>query len=307
MRRPAPPLTNWVDHHPEEPAYGLVARCVAEGVEDQAPWYFETLGSPNGHVQRIDPRRAAEYCRAEVRAVQWATPKFRTNRATLYGHTLHRLHFEFGFRRWCPDCLSEHGAHLAWWELRFVTACPRHRTALVDGCSCGQRIAWRRRVPFLQCTCGEDLRFVRSLELDEAECMADAYVVGRLTGTGRTANEFLDRFPVAAVVDALVHVGSFSLEPRYTASETVSEYGRRTVANAGFAALSHFPVGLTSVLDKAASAASRDPIAWMLDARAAYGGPIVDWLRTTEHHALARPVSRILARHAKARLTTLSR
>lgn len=46
-------------------------------------------------------------------------------------------------RRSCPDCLNESHHHRFWWDLAFITTCPRHQRRLVSHCSCGQPLSWK--------------------------------------------------------------------------------------------------------------------------------------------------------------------
>lgn len=59
--------------------------------------------------------------------------------------------------RFCPICLSESAHWRGVWGLSLYTACPRHGVALLDHCSCGLAITWRRGA-LVHCDCGADLR-----------------------------------------------------------------------------------------------------------------------------------------------------
>lgn len=57
----------------------------------------------------------------------------------------------------CPRCLEEAGMALEDWDLAPVVACPKHDIALLDTCTCGEPITWRRHQLHF-CNCGNDLR-----------------------------------------------------------------------------------------------------------------------------------------------------
>lgn len=58
----------------------------------------------------------------------------------------------------CPGCLTEEVYLRRYWEHTYATACPVHRTLLVDRCeACGDHLSpHRERIE--QCACGHDLR-----------------------------------------------------------------------------------------------------------------------------------------------------
>lgn len=66
--------------------------------------------------------------------------------------------FRIGRSVVCTECLSEHHAAPAIWDLRLICACVRHQQWLIDSCpSCHTRLGWRRR-SLLRCRCHYDLR-----------------------------------------------------------------------------------------------------------------------------------------------------
>jgi hypothetical protein len=57
----------------------------------------------------------------------------------------------------CPECLRELGYAPAWWDIRYVIACPKHHRMLVLRCAkCGRKIHHLRR-DLLTCSCGSSL------------------------------------------------------------------------------------------------------------------------------------------------------
>lgn len=72
-----------------------------------------------------------------------------------------------GHRRWCPQCLEEHGFWKTEWLLSLQVACPAHQRLLQETCpECGQLVSWHYGSLF-RCACGGDLRQVSLVPADE--------------------------------------------------------------------------------------------------------------------------------------------
>ncbi|WP_179214118.1 TniQ family protein [Paraburkholderia caledonica] len=56
----------------------------------------------------------------------------------------------------CPFCLLERGHARASWSITMMCCCTEHKVCLIDQCSCGRPISWRRR-SLLVCECGRSL------------------------------------------------------------------------------------------------------------------------------------------------------
>lgn len=66
--------------------------------------------------------------------------------------------FSFNPVRFCPDCLQEHGFHLALWELPLMRACPVHRHGLLTACTvCSSPLLWSEFFPRWSCRCGQSI------------------------------------------------------------------------------------------------------------------------------------------------------
>lgn len=59
--------------------------------------------------------------------------------------------------RYCPQCLLEHNTWKQEWELNFVTACPVHKSQLMDTCKCCGAIQKYNRQQLNYCDCGSAL------------------------------------------------------------------------------------------------------------------------------------------------------
>jgi len=101
------------------------------------------------------------------------------------GHSLPGSALDFQVntgRKVCPECLAEHGRHLAVWDLSFVSACPIHRKVLVDTClACRDPITWKGNdVAWCGCKEGGDLRRIPAAPVTTEQANATACVQGLL-------------------------------------------------------------------------------------------------------------------------------
>ncbi|PMS16463.1 hypothetical protein C0Z18_23110 [Trinickia dabaoshanensis] len=73
--------------------------------------------------------------------------------AQFLGHEFQRPYFLRQTRpQICPACLRERTRALAAWSICLITACPFHGIRLLDRCSCGRPVCWRRlSVEFCEC------------------------------------------------------------------------------------------------------------------------------------------------------------
>lgn len=87
----------------------------------------------------------------------------------------------------CPYCLEEACYLRDFWEHGFATACPKHRTRLVDRCSsCGDLLSPNRQCIEL-CACGHDLRTVRSVPSTPAQHWLSSLIATRGASSGGVA------------------------------------------------------------------------------------------------------------------------
>lgn len=67
-------------------------------------------------------------------------------------------YWNYGHRRWCPQCLQQLCIWKTEWMLALQVACPSHKVLLQEHCpSCGTLVSWHRGSLF-HCPCGADLR-----------------------------------------------------------------------------------------------------------------------------------------------------
>ncbi|HYD30809.1 MAG TPA: TniQ family protein [Azospirillaceae bacterium] len=81
---------------------------------------------------------------------------------------VHRSVVAVNRSRHCPRCLEEEGFFRLAWNLKPVTACPRHGITLQERCpACERPVLWSREELF-RCPCGHDLRHSAGIPADPA-------------------------------------------------------------------------------------------------------------------------------------------
>ncbi|QLH71838.1 TniQ family protein [Rhodopseudomonas palustris] len=116
-------------------------------------------------------------------------------------------------RRVCPVCISEGAYQRFWFELSFVSTCPKHRVALVDACSCGKPLSWDD-VNIEKCSHCEDGSVYRLTPLTPHEdvLMMNRWALGRL-GVGRTVSiPILDSMPLWIALNVVSRVGVVAIK-----------------------------------------------------------------------------------------------
>lgn len=292
----------WECHHPEEPAYGLLARVVERNLPGTFPARLFDLGAYGGHsVTKARTAEIARVCQVDRKALERTTPRVGPKYATFLGQRFRRDDFSVARRRWCPKCLSEHGSHLVWWDISIVTSCPRHAVELIESCECGKRIRWKNQGVFSQCDCGVALQDVPAAPLKPETGMADRYVVGRLTGREPVKVPFLDGLPLIDAIEVLRNVGHLSIKPDAGRRVLEQEVGFRRLLDAGYLGVESFPASFQVLLDRKLSEAAVPE--GKFGARRVYGTTFYTWLTKGEPASLNGAVSAEVCRHAGRNLT----
>jgi len=292
--RPNPlPLTVW--HNRGEPAHGLLARAVDLNVPGALRTYRRLFGSKDGHlVTNIPPREVALFCSADPDRVATSSPRFEGQFVSLLGELLRGRDYSVRHRRWCPDCLLEAGWHRAWWDVGFVTSCPRHGCSLVDLCPCGRNITWANQPGLLFCTCGRELATAPSARLSDGECAFDRYVVGRMTGEGVLRDAWLDPLPLHEAADLVRQLGGFVLDPFQERSFSGNQDSVREVMAAGFQAVSDFPASVERAMERVRTEEDRLKPPHFL-----HSNEFRSWLVESEPASLAGALSGFFLHHAR--------
>lgn len=98
------------------------------------------------------------------------------------------VHLDKVGHRICPQCLVEDRYGRDLWSLRYVVACPRHRTLLIDAChECGQPFGLYRWATLTGCTCGGDLAQSPTVRVDDGVVAAIA-TVAQIAGDGEACS-----------------------------------------------------------------------------------------------------------------------
>jgi hypothetical protein len=146
------PLLNTFPPESNESGLGYYRRLAA----GNALWGWRELA----RMAQVSSHRSGLFGRPEFVATQLGLESAWTQQATAAESAakgwkgLHRLRAD----AICPACLTESVYIRSFWEHAYVTACPQHRTVLIDRCpSCNDWLhPSRDRIE--QCGCGQDLR-----------------------------------------------------------------------------------------------------------------------------------------------------
>jgi hypothetical protein len=179
-----------------------------------------------------------------------ASPRFEGLMVSVIGERFRARDYSASYRRWCPDCLLETGSHRTWWELPYVTSCPRHGIALSESCICGERPTWAASPSVLHCRCGRELSSSRAETLDAGDVAFDAYLINRMTGERAQAVRWLDAMEMHEAMDAVRAVGRFVLDPFSETAFSHRQEDRRRLMSAGFNAILDIPAAVAATLGR---------------------------------------------------------
>lgn len=216
---------------PFEPAYGLLGRlAVRHGYSASRAFVADMAFGIADFVHELEcGRRLAELaCLAGLAKATIAASTMVTDQAGILWIGTERVDVAANHRavsaagRVCPCCLridleTRDGPEVCrphrriWWDLTGVVSCPVHGVLLLDVCpNCGSSPS---RVPTSprHCRCGHDLAGLATLPLDDADLMADRYLVGRLGGVGASAHPLFDRMPLHDPALAMLRIGRAGL------------------------------------------------------------------------------------------------
>lgn len=221
------------------------------------------------------------------------------------GHSLPREFFRLTHRRYCPECLREHGFHWMAWDLAVVAVCPWHAIRLVDGCpACNKPLSWQAGT-LSRCPrrgCGADLLAVLEQPVPAAE----------VAGTAMTIDALADAPPLGAgppglsggeLVRLAFQLGAFACGfERVGRPIDVLEHHPETmhlVLDEGWAALADWPRGFHALLERLRARAG--------GRRGRYGlrkefGYLTHWLFRFGGEPWVRPVAEAFAVFAATQL-----
>ncbi|MBT4196280.1 MAG: hypothetical protein HN868_18330 [Gammaproteobacteria bacterium] len=86
----------------------------------------------------------------------------------------------------CPECLNEERGHQKFWQISFVTACPRHGKKLIEQCpSCREKLSIKNALSSKCKSCGEHLTS-ESAETSELSCST---AINKLLNSNNSKNQ----------------------------------------------------------------------------------------------------------------------
>lgn len=232
-----------------EPAHAMLVKAADLNVPGAANYFRSLLGNGPGRlVTSVDPMLVAEFCRVNAEILAHASPVFEGTTVTLMGQRFRRRDYATKERRWCPSCLAENGAHRTWWDLTYVTSCPRHGMLLQDACVCGRRTIWARSGSLIACQCGRWLKDTPPARPQWIDCGFDSYLIDRFLDHARRPVPWLDELPMFEVIDTVRILGEFVLDPFQEKGFTHAIESRHRLMAAGFAAITAFPTQIEATL-----------------------------------------------------------
>jgi len=236
---------------PHEPAHAMLAKAADLNVPGAASFFRRLLDNlPGRLVTNVQPDAVARFCGVDGRMLRHASPRFEGMMVSVIGERFRASDYSTAYRRWCPDCLLETGSHRTWWELAYVTSCPRHRIALSESCRCGERPTWASSPSLLHCRCGRELASSRGEQLDARDVAFDAYLIGRMTGERAQPVRWLDAMEMHEVMDTVRAVGRFVLDPFSETAFSYRQEDRRRLTSAGFNAILDVPAAVAATLGR---------------------------------------------------------
>lgn len=150
------PLLNTFPPETDESGLGYYRRLAA----GNALWGWRELA----RMAQVSSHRSGLFGRPEFVATQlgletdWAQQATAAESVAKGWKGLHRLRAD----AICPACLAESVYVRTHWEHAYVTACPQHRTLLIDRCPTCNDWLHPTRDRIEQCGCGQDLRTASS-------------------------------------------------------------------------------------------------------------------------------------------------
>lgn len=294
------PYPGRVGHYADEPSYGLLMRTAHHNGIYRYYTVFERYGVYGGmSVSAVDPSEIARVCKAEPTAVVRASPVVTPGSVSLLGQVVVRDHFSAQTRRWCPECLKEHGYHRAWWDVVVVTACPFHGVEIVTRCGCDQPLQWRNH-SLTVCRRGHRLTDVAPTTVPAEDLAADDYIVARLTGGEHPPVPLLDDLPLGEAIQAMERVGKAAFNEDLGVVAARREAGQRRLLVEGFRVFEGFPNSFGGLLDRIMSKQDDRKGRWGI-ARA-YGEFYI-WITRMPDDALGKALKLELERHATQNVT----
>lgn len=207
-----PPLSNWRQPRPGEPAHGFVTALGWLNNRASIRTMLDAHGL-NGLAMQPDEclAFALSHPVEDPDGLAHATPVVGPNSVTLMGQSLRRKQWSIEARRSCPACLADDPYHRAWWDIVPFVRCPYHRIDLVARDGAGRPVPWWSP-SFTHAPSGLALQRFGVPRLDEPEPSLEGFVLRRLGMAEGPATPFLDGIgTLGEALDACRFMGRVAL------------------------------------------------------------------------------------------------
>jgi site-specific recombinase XerD len=209
------PLPLWVSPAEDEPAHGLLLRLAERNAVPSIGLITLSTGLTVSRLREGDGvQQLAEMIRCDPALIMASTPH-----PDAHGHLMIRgervgrkCDVRHSVRRLCPQCIEESPHHRFWFDLEFVTSCPRHGLKLVSTCSCGHGFSWDdvsvKRC--IRCSGTTVAKFETTPAASDVVAM-DRWALARL-GVGRRVKfPALDKMPLKQAIETIGQIGALDI------------------------------------------------------------------------------------------------
>lgn len=157
--------------------------------------------------------------------------------------------------RFCPDCLATKVLWKASWDLNLYTACPIHKSQLLEQCPvCGEFLSWRRR-SLSECSCGASLSEHYAPVASHATIALAGELENRLLQSSAAVGTLfpvLEHLGMEELLNLVFFLGAYAVSPASKPLKVprLAELGvARSIAENGATALLDWPHSFAAFLD----------------------------------------------------------
>ncbi|WP_441229640.1 TniQ family protein [Tardiphaga sp. 215_C5_N2_1] len=199
----------------DEPAHGILLR-LAERNGILMPGLIPSMTdlTPSRLREGNGALRLASILGCEPAAFMGSTPVAdMRDHLVVRGERLGRYcDFRVSARRLCPHCIAEGPHQRFWFDLEFITTCPKHEVGLISTCACGSPLSWQD-VSVERCVrcAGGSVAVVIPSSGSPDVIEMDRWALGRL-GVGKTVGlPVLDKMPLKQAIDTIGQIGALDI------------------------------------------------------------------------------------------------
>lgn len=209
------PLPLWVSPAEDEPAHGILLR-LAERNGIQTQTMMQTLtGLTVSRLRESDGVQVlADIIHSDPSSLLRSTPTVDSQgHLSIRGERIGRkCDVRLSARRLCTQCIGESLHHRFWFDLEFVTTCPRHGLELISSCSCGGHLSWNdvSITRCCHCTSG-DVRLLKAVPANCDVVEMDRWALGRLGAGDVIFISALDQMPLKQSIDTIGQIGALDI------------------------------------------------------------------------------------------------